>query len=515
MKLRSGLCLLCCLMLLFACAARAQESVDSAALYEKGLLLIRDESYASAASLFSGLGDFRESAKYAQYALAMMQRSKHNPSQARKNFTALEGFLDSQDQVTYIDKTCVHRFFDGTHFGYMSLDGTICVPAEWDWAERTPRAESYYQDAGYVVGQSSMMAAAVVFRGSVVNGEDGLTPEEGSYGLISTEGRLLLEAKWREILWAQNGMAAVSDGAKSYVYDLVSGECIDPLGYEGVLALGDNDVLTCQRGSLWGFVGRDGSLIGDGFAWDGASRMIGSRAMVLSKDKAGLVNEKGEMVVAMEYQAFGELSEGLIAYKEANRWGYMDENGKIVVERAYKEAQPFHSGLAGVRKGDKWGVINTRSEFVLQAKYSEIAPVERDSERGWMRLNKRWGMYDLTGNVILKPAYTAYQPFGSDGLASVADKLKYGFIDKQGTLLIGLDYQMASSFRAGRGGVLTDTGEVRYIAKLGGRYFTVQSDKPYDCVYGFIEGIKKADPLTGSALKYTVYDVSGKEIQPH
>lgn len=64
------------------------------------------------------------------------------------------------------------------------------------------------------------------------------------------------------------------------------------------------------------------------------------------------------------------------------------------------------------------------------------------------KLQSHWGLLDVSGNVVLDPAYEYIQDF-SEGLAEVRASEKSGFIDRTGKLVLPMVYDNARSFRDG------------------------------------------------------------------
>lgn len=61
----------------------------------------------------------------------------------------------------------------------------------------------------------------------------------------------------------------------------------------------------------------------------------------------------------------------------------------------------------------------------------------------------RWGYMDITGRVVLDPAYDAAEPF-SEGRAKVRVGDAYGFINPSGTVVVPVRFSSAAAFSQGR-----------------------------------------------------------------
>ena len=86
---------------------------------------------------------------------------------------------------------------------------------------------------------------------------------------------------------------------------------------------------------------------------------------VVSKDmKYGAVDEKGTVIVPLEYDFIADFSEGLAHAKKGSKKGYLDTKGNIAIPFEYDMANPFENGKAKVQKMDQWFYIDTQGKVV-------------------------------------------------------------------------------------------------------------------------------------------------------
>ena len=93
----------------------------------------------------------------------------------------------------------------------------------------------------------------------------------------------------------------------------------------------------------------------------------------------------------------------MLLVKSQGGYGFIDTEGREVIPCRYSRAEDFHEGRAAVRFNP--------SKF------------------------NQWGIIDKTGRTIVGPTYSEIKPF-SDGLAAVCDGDNFGFIDKEGNMVI-------------------------------------------------------------------------------
>jgi hypothetical protein len=91
------------------------------------------------------------------------------------------------------------------------------------------------------------------------------------------------------------------------------------------------------------------------------------------KDRWGFLDATGAVIVKPRYTAVLAFSGGLAAvWDEHNHAGFIDATGKVVVKPQYTDAQPYRGGLARVQKTDKkgkasWAYVNAKGKVVAQA----------------------------------------------------------------------------------------------------------------------------------------------------
>lgn len=101
-------------------------------------------------------------------------------------------------------------------------------------------------------------------------------------------------------------------------------------------------------------------------------------AEVLMNQKCSFIDEKGELIVPIEFDGTEAFSENLGAvmkfeYLEdgtiLDRWGFMDRNGNVVIDLQYLDCGSFSEGLAAIKTKDGWGYIAQSGRIVIEPQY--------------------------------------------------------------------------------------------------------------------------------------------------
>jgi hypothetical protein len=193
------------------------------------------------------------------------------------------------------------------------------------------------------------------------------------------------------------------------------------------------------------------------------------------------------------------------------KWGYVDTNGQFVIAPQFDEATSFSEGLAVVQQNKKFGYIGSDGHFAIQPKYYAAGPFKEGF--AWVMTKKAFNLFgtgeagmplfarftyiDRTGKEIRQPFYAEHVSNFSEGLAAVrpgktlggcSEKIgylstkgewsikpqfddaddfseglaavndgakchmggKWGYIDKEGKVVLPLKYAFAAQFKNGR-----------------------------------------------------------------
>ena len=118
------------------------------------------------------------------------------------------------------------------------------------------------------------------------------------------------------------------------------------------------------------------------------------------------------------------------------KWGYINNLGKIVIAPQFAECSNFQDGLA----------IAALASSTQQIDIDSPTPSE----------NNLYGFIDTSGVFVIKPVFQMVDAF-SEGLAAVKQGGKWGYINRQGHLVVRASYCYAFPFYEGLAGVaLTD-----------------------------------------------------------
>lgn len=210
----------------------------------------------------------------------------------------------------------------------------------------------------------------------------------------------------------------------------------------------------------------------------------GMAAFLYMEDSlVGFLNKQSEIVIKPQYLDAKKFSEGLCAIKSTyGKWGYINKSGELIIPCIYKEAYSFCCGRSIVGISDElYGIIDNKG-ILLHTISGRIGGAQ--SFPGYDIVNNEivfsenlisstsdtnvYHYIDINGTVQENLGHYLGAGSFSEGLAAVMnDQKDYGYINKQGTLVIPYQFCYGSKFEDGFAVVYDKTGKWVYIDKRG------------------------------------------------
>lgn len=179
----------------------------------------------------------------------------------------------------------------------------------------------------------------------------------------------------------------------------------------------------------------------------------------------------------------------IVGEKSYYRRGFIDTKGEIIVPCIYDKVKDFKTTATFVRKPDhkEYTLIDLNGKELTTREFDK--PGYFFEGMASFKENDRMGFVDSTGKIRIAPAYLGASYF-SEGLVCVmpydAESEKYGFINKDGDVVIPYQYKQAgfTSFQNGLARVKIG-GKAALINQKG----EVEVQTNFSTVSGFSEGL--------------------------
>ena len=229
------------------------------------------------------------------------------------------------------------------------------------------------------------------------------------------------------------------------------------LGYESVNQFSNGRAAVKKSEGNWGYVSSNGNLaIPFKFTFvqdfgpsllaavrypDGTYKMIDSTG----RDKHANVENK-------PIEDCGYLIDSKMAVKYDGKYHYCNVDFQELFG-SYDYAGSFYNGLAAVRDGDKWYFIKSDGSRLNDKTYEEIVVNDRGmafrNEVAFVKTGAKYILIDKSCNQVGSDSWAEVDAFNSNQPAAVSNGSKWGFVDVNGKVVVGYEYDKAKSFSSG------------------------------------------------------------------
>ena len=165
--------------------------------------------------------------------------------------------------------------------------------------------------------------------------------------------------------------------------------------------------------------------------------------MIGYKDgKSYLINLETKKEKLLDYENFGEESEGMILTLKDRKLGYIDIEGNEIIPNKYEAAFKVQMGskYLQVKENEKWMLVNKKGEVYKELPYDDLG----EYKDGYILVvsNNKLGYIDDEGNEKIVPQFIYATSF-KNGYAVVGEESGFGVINKENEKVIPLIYDEA------------------------------------------------------------------------
>ncbi len=209
-----------------------------------------------------------------------------------------------------------------------------------------------------------------------------------------------------------------------------------------------------------GFIDREGNKAIP-FQYNDAGRFHDGLAAVQKDWRWGYIDHTGKVVIPFQYDEAFEFDGGIAPVKKNGKWSVIDKSGNVKFTTEYKTIYPFNEGVAKVEIKDKKyservteNLIDTDGKLILSSGYSITGNF---SEGCIFAMDVQTGLnyfLDRNGNIVIQQSYFTATDF-SGGVAAVGyGSIAYALIDHTGAVIRSLNEDEYNNFLSCREGLV-------------------------------------------------------------
>lgn len=304
-----------------------------------------------------------------------------------------------------------------------------------------------------------------------------LIEDQGKFGFINSKGNIIIDPIYSHARNFHEGIAWVNIGGTKRNYDVVGGkwgfiddkgsiirQCDLDLVNIGDFSEGLSWVMTGANkyNGMWGIIDKEGNWVLEPcHDFHIAYRFHDGVSIVELNDKTGFVNSVGEIISKPQYDSVSGFSDGIswvnIGAEEdydgfliGGKWGIINLKGEYIIEPIYDNMQNFNEDVSWVCKDSntgKWGLIDKNGTQLLGFRYERCFNFH--NHEALVCFNSKWMFIDPNGTILrtLRSDIQDIKSYDCD-LALIAVDGKYGFINKQGEIMLEPQYEEIKNFKS-------------------------------------------------------------------
>ncbi|WKN32378.1 WG repeat-containing protein [Porifericola rhodea] len=344
------------------------------------------------------------------------------------------------------------------YWGYINMQGEEVIPCQYlsvsDFSQHRASVD-FIDGQGIIDTYGNWTIKPFKYEGASLHlkrihdnlyifSTDAYRYESARHGLVDSEGNEIYVGSYPLI---DNGHTVweVNEQGK-YGLLTYNGKRILDTKYDTISALQEGTVYTFEKEGHFGILNRDGEVLVDlDNNFQDLYPMSNHYLGVKIEDKFGFVDTLGRLRIANRYDSISRFQSNMAAIKLLGRWGYIDRFERLVVQPHFEEARAFVGGLAIVKKEGKYGMVNKKGETIVPNQYYNIRPtledryiVEQEKE-GKDKI--QMGLVSHEGHALIYPKYDTVDDLGN-GFVIISRNGRYGLLTLQGKSTIPLKYDL-------------------------------------------------------------------------
>jgi len=285
-------------------------------------------------------------------------------------------------EVTYPSDGMI-RFCDSNLYGFYDTTGKIVITPQYRTASGFNEGlaaviidfDSNTFGYGYINKDNQLVIPANYQYAYAFSEGCAIVKSYDRFGMIDHSGKEVLPIKYLEVTPMYNGHFFAVDAAseKAALFDHRF-KRITGFDYDKILSYNEGFYVVQRNGQATYLDLKGKERFG---FYDVAAAFSDGYAMVSRGGKYGIINQRGKLILPIEYDNSGYRSmeyvfcDNLAMVEKDGKYGFVNKSGQIVIPLKYQSAQHCTEGLIPVMLHSQWGFIDKSgkqvTDFVFDA----------------------------------------------------------------------------------------------------------------------------------------------------
>jgi hypothetical protein len=222
--------------------------------------------------------------------------------------------------------------------------------------------------------------------------------QNGFQGIIDRNGLLRINPSFTTIQLEDDGKAR---GRKQNKWTILDGKnnALQTVQYDSIFPLGD-DRFGIRKGASFVITSNNFRELTP-TRFNAIGTFNNHRAVVTVNGRQGLINNRGEYVVAAEYRAIRHEENRIFAQLQDGRWIMLDSVGARLTTRSYDRIGHFTGRLYTVMNDRRYGIVDASGRERVRCVYDSI--LQHADGKLAVRFHGEYGIIDLDENWLTAP----------------------------------------------------------------------------------------------------------------
>ncbi len=249
----------------------------------------------------------------------------------------------------------------------------------------------------------------------------------------------------------------------------------------GALSADVNKLIPYRDGKKCGYCDADMNVKIEA-QYDACGDMIDGMASIYKNGKYGFINSSGKTVVVPVYSYSSSINNGHAIVKHEEKYAVINSSGDPVIPLTEYNISSFSDGVAVISKDYRYGLMDRSGKVILPLKFSILEPaakqffiVAEPGAKGSFFAGKHF-LYKNDGNIALKEGFDLIYP-AANGYMKIKNNNKWGYLSPDGKIIAPAVYENIKNIKRdgtacfqknGKWGIMNGSGKVLVEPKFDG-----------------------------------------------